>query len=690
MNWDNDRTAPMARSLSADDREALEKAILQADKAARSRQPGALDHGRWINVRPDPIDFRDEIYQPRLIALAPRREAPAELVDIPVRDQGYLSSCTGMAVATAVDVLRRRQWVLDGSQDEPPPRVSARMLYEMGRAFDEHPDDGLPGSSVRGALRGFFHNGVCREIETQDDPLRIGPNDWEFTIERAEDASHVTLGLYARLKHVLLDYHCALNEVGVVVVSTKLHDGWQLGATLDSNEAEKRWRIRWDGSQNVLGGHAVAIVGYDEKGFLIRNSWGERWSRWRDTYAGVAHWSYDDWQNNVMDGWVLHLGVSGSHGARAIGGRFTDPGTSAALSRGSPPRLLVNGHYLHVKDGRLVTSGTYNCSQHSIAATAERLRTTEKYDHLLIVVESGLDSLDTMVERARVLIPYLKKARVYPFFVWWRQGCFEIASELLEDRARRLEPRTGGVQQLTASMLETFAREFMQPFWRTFEGEAERAFTLADPKRGEAWVALRTLLAAARTHEPPLRVHAVAHSAGAVWLGELCSRLVDDATKSRDWPGPAALEGLFQTVSLLAPICPPDLFSRPEVLRLWSGDRQPRLAIYTLRKEDEEDDCVGAFRGSFLHLAQRAFPIGGEVPEGTGGKGSKVLGHASVARGVGQRRDARWFPINGGIVRSTCHTHTGLARDVDVLKHVLGRVLEESGTVPPRLLASLP
>jgi hypothetical protein len=689
MKWDDDRTAPMARSLSAEDRRVLEKAIRQADSAARSRQRDALEHGRWINVRPDPIDFRDEMYQPRLIALAPRLDPPAELAHIPVRDQGYLSSCTGMALATAVDVLRRRQWVLGGSQDEPPP-VSARMLYEMGRAFDEHPDDGLRGSSVRGALRGFFHNGVCREIEAEDDPHRVGPNDWEFTIKRAEDARHVTLGLYARLRHVLLDYHCALNEVGVVVVSTKLHDGWRLGATLDSDEAEKRWRIRWDGSQTTLGGHAVVIVGYDEEGFLIRNSWGEGWSRWRDTYAGVAHWSYDDWQNNVMDGWVAHLSVASSHGARAIGGRFTDPGTAPAPSRGSPPRLVVNGHYLYVKDGRLVTSGTYNCSQRSIAATAELLRTTKKYDHLLIAVESGLDSLDTMVERARVLVPYLKKARIYPLFVWWREGCFEIASELLEDRARRLELRSGGVKELTTYMLETFAREFMQPFWRTFEGEAERSFTLADRKRGEAWVALRTLLAAARNHEPPLRVHAVAHSAGAVWLGELCHRLVDDGTKSRDWPGPAALDGLFQTVSLLAPICPPELFSQPKVLRLWSGDRQPRLAIYTLRKEDEQDDCVGAFQGSFLHLAQRAFPIGGDVPEGTGGSGSKVLGHASVARGVGQRRrDARWFSI-GGAVRSTCRTHTDLARDVDVLEHVLRRVLEESGTAPPPLLASLP
>ena len=564
------------------------------------------------------------------------------------------------------------------------------MLYEMGRAFDEHPDDGLPGSSVRGALRGFFHNGVCREIESEDDPLRVGPGRWDFTIERAKDATGVTLGLYARLRHVLLDYHSALNEIGVCVVSTKLHEGWKLGATLDSDDPQRRWCIQWDGSQKTLGGHAVVIVGYDETGFLIRNSWGPNWSNWGGTHPGVAHWSYDDWQSNVMDGWILHLSVPCSHGARAIGGSFTDPGAANAASRGSPPRLSVNGHYLHLKDGRLVTSGTYNCSRSSIEATAKLLRDTDKYDHLLIGVESGLDLLNTMVERARVLIPYMKQARIYPVFVWWREGCFEIASELLEDRARRLERRTGGVPELTTLMLETFAREFMQPFWRTFEGEAERAFTRTDPTRGQGWMAMRTLLAAARAHEPPLRVHALAHSAGAVWLGELCRRLVDEAAERNDRPGPKALDGLFESVSLLAPICAPHQFGK-DVRRLWSG-ADGRLGIYTLRPEDELDDRVGGFRGSFLHLAHRAFPIRADGLEEDAGHGpAEILGQADVASRIEQRKtrkDVQWCPVNGRKVHSGCRTHMGLARDVDVFMHVLGRVLD--GAESPRVLANLP
>jgi hypothetical protein len=687
MAWKDRGSTQAARGLSQGNRVILDAAIRQADKAARSRQANALDHGLWLNVRPDPIDFRDRVYQPGLLALASTLDPPAELARTPVREQGFLGSCTGMALATVIDVLQRRRVALarrkEARQDpQDPPPVSARMLYEMGRAFDEHSNDGLGGSSLRGVIRGFFHNGVCREIDQLDDPLKVPPLEWEFTVQRAKDASNVRLGGYARLKHVLLDYHSALNEIGVIVVSTFIHQGWNLGGTLDSHDDARRWRIPWDGTQSPLGGHAVVIVGYDESGFLIRNSWGEAWSRWQDEHAGVAHWSYDDWQSHVMDAWVIRLGVPGSHDAWALGGRFGSPGVPTSSSRGSPPRILVNGHYINVRDGRLETRPPYNCQLGSIKETARLLHATKDYEHLLIAVDSGLDGLDTMIERALTLIPYLKKARIYPIFVWWREGCFEQASEMLEDRARRLEPKTGGLRELGAVMLESFAREFMQPFWRTFEGEVERAFTGSDQKRGEGWTAMSELLSAARGREQPLRIHAVAHSAGALWLGALCRRLAD-AARISGAVGEIAVDGIFQTISLLAPICAPELYTDPEVARLWAGNGEA-LGIYTLTEQHEIEDRVGAFQGSFLRLAQRVFPIDGSMPDGIRPP-NRILGYAKVASVVGRRPDAKWFPVAGHAVGSVCRTHRGLSADIAVLTHVLGQINPEARIELPPL-----
>ena len=47
----------------------------------------------------------------------------------------------------------------------------------------------------------------------------------------------------------------------------------------------------WDENKgnNIIGGHAIAIVGYNTKGFIIRNSWGKSWGE-----KGYTLLSYND------------------------------------------------------------------------------------------------------------------------------------------------------------------------------------------------------------------------------------------------------------------------------------------------------------------------------------------------------------------------------------------------------------
>lgn len=47
----------------------------------------------------------------------------------------------------------------------------------------------------------------------------------------------------------------------------------------------------WNG-QEIEGGHAIAIVGYDKDGFIIRNSWGTSYGN-----KGYSHITYDDFKN---------------------------------------------------------------------------------------------------------------------------------------------------------------------------------------------------------------------------------------------------------------------------------------------------------------------------------------------------------------------------------------------------------
>lgn len=135
------------------------------------------------------------------------------------------------------------------------------MLYEMAKINDEWPGEDHEGPSIRGALKGFYNNGVCTDDLA---PYLSGQTGWHLTKDGAENARQVGLGAHFRLRPEIIDYHATLNEAGVVYVSAKIHRGWQtlkMGVIQPSNISE--------------GGHAFIIIGYDQVGFLIQNSWGE-------------------------------------------------------------------------------------------------------------------------------------------------------------------------------------------------------------------------------------------------------------------------------------------------------------------------------------------------------------------------------------------------------------------------------
>src|SRR5665213_928362 len=106
------------------------------------------------NVTPDKLDFRDRPYQPA-VALAP----PAALRDrsrTPMLDQGPSNACTGFALATVMNHLLLR------SGRARAAGVSPWMLYSMARRYDEFPGAAADaGSTLRGALKGWYRHGAC-------------------------------------------------------------------------------------------------------------------------------------------------------------------------------------------------------------------------------------------------------------------------------------------------------------------------------------------------------------------------------------------------------------------------------------------------------------------------------------------------------------------------------------------------
>ncbi len=206
-----------------------------------------------FDARPDTADFRDRLFEPTLIEVPPR--LPVERfrrARVPVLDQGPDGACTGFGLATVVHFLLRTR-----SVEPDRTRVSPWMLYDLARRYDEWPGEDYEGSSARGAVKGWHKHGVCA--------ARLWPrrrNRGRLTAEIARDAGRRPLGAYYRVNHHdLAALHTALAEVGVLFATSWIHTGWY------EPEADGVIPHRPD----RVGGHAFAIVAYDERGFCIQN-----------------------------------------------------------------------------------------------------------------------------------------------------------------------------------------------------------------------------------------------------------------------------------------------------------------------------------------------------------------------------------------------------------------------------------
>ncbi len=294
--------------------------------AAPARDIAALRRAN-LNVKADGVDLRDREYIPPPHALAERfppdrdmkkfigKYAAANLL----LDQGQEGACTGFGLACVINYVR---WASAGAPDTFES-VSPRMLYKFARRYDEYEGENYEGSSCRGALKGWFHHGVCLETFWQYDqgPNRLPRPGWDL------DAQEQTLGVYYRIDiKSIIDMQAAINEVGAIYVSAYTHDGWD---ALENSKTPPRSHkdlpvIDYNGIPARDGGHAFALVGFNRAGFIIQNSWGNGWGA-----SGFAVLGYADWLAHGMDAWVVAMGVPGVVAGRLTGGKKA-PGKTAA------------------------------------------------------------------------------------------------------------------------------------------------------------------------------------------------------------------------------------------------------------------------------------------------------------------------------------------------------------------------
>ncbi|RZL98827.1 MAG: peptidase C1, partial [Variovorax sp.] len=217
--------------------------------AAVSRRP-AESKSRLSHTRKDAVDLRDRPFMPQALGLpsehpsqeAVRTHLPAYTAAGLILDQGREGACTGFGLTCVINYLR---WIGPGRPADFGS-VSPRMLYTLARRHDEYEGEDYEGSSCRGAIKGWFHNGVCMEADWPYAPESSNPARYGF----ATRAAQTTLGVYYRIDTAsITDLQAAIAQHGAVFVSAFTHDGWDRVATVDADAPDHAAlpRIAFDG-----------------------------------------------------------------------------------------------------------------------------------------------------------------------------------------------------------------------------------------------------------------------------------------------------------------------------------------------------------------------------------------------------------------------------------------------------------
>jgi len=609
--------------------------------------------GHTLDILPDLPDVRDRIYLPHLRALEP---AIFPKVPFTVRNQGEDSSCTGFALAHVIDFLRYREVIA-----EAPKLVSARMLYEMAKRNDEWGGTAYEGSSIRGAIKGFFRNGVCSDEEAPDDPVRFNKDEWILTYKIAREARETRLGAYYRLQPDISDYHAALNEVGIIYASAQIHGGW------DNPIARSTDTKRIVPGGRPVGGHAFAIVGYDKDGFWVLNSWGPEWGE-----DGIAHWSYADWASTIMDAWVLQIGVQApeAFGAAAV---KTPTSATGLFGFNEPTRMDILGHFVNIDDGRFIDHGRYSSPTAAEMNETVKVLLNEKanqekgYGHLIIYAHGGLN--DTLAEARRIATwkrtNIFTRNRIYNFHLMWGTGLLEEVF----DRAQKSQIAGGGPALFDFLFEAGPGKDCGQRAWRNMKQDARAAFDGSDEFDG-GFKGLQPLLKGLDGGTKGIRVHLVGHSAGAILLGRLLSRFDDFKVKLT-----------VQSIHLMAPACTTEFFNEHYGPYLKNtGKLKDKVYLYNLSNTAELDDTVRLefppvpyYSKSLLYLVSRAFEE----------KAQTALAGMQLYRNALTKSPRLVIDYaNSGASKST--THGGFDNDAATLTTIMKRILGEAPKEPPR------
>lgn len=214
----------------------------------------------WI---PDLPDQRDLLYR----SIKPWKLFLPSKVDLrpfcsPIKSQGSLGSCTGAALASALEYL----YVKD---NKIPDDFSILFIYYNEREL-EGTIEVDNGAYIRDGIKTLINKGVCHE------------KTWPYIIEDFKKKPSESAYIEGEQHQILSYYRClTLNDVkNSLAEGFPVVFGFSVYENFESQQCAQTGIVLVPNStERMLGGHAVCAVGYDnsKNALLVKNSWGNTW-----------------------------------------------------------------------------------------------------------------------------------------------------------------------------------------------------------------------------------------------------------------------------------------------------------------------------------------------------------------------------------------------------------------------------
>ena len=271
-----------ATFIKVDSDPALSKSHLAQKPASANRSAVSIPKFHWVR---DKLDTRDHPYQltgaiqPTLVDLRPLCTS--------IEDQGNLGSCTGNAIAGAIELLvKRNNKAID---------VSRLFIYYYERLIEGTINQDN-GAYIRDGIKACYTYGAPTEKLWPYDiaKFKVKPSTAAIT-----DAAARKVTSYQRAA----DFNACIDALATGYPVTI---GFNVYSSFTSSAVARTGMMPYPNTrtEQLLGGHAVLLVGYNKSTnmFIARNSWGKYWGQ-----GGYFYMPFQVIKNTAMsnDFWII-------------------------------------------------------------------------------------------------------------------------------------------------------------------------------------------------------------------------------------------------------------------------------------------------------------------------------------------------------------------------------------------------